>query len=364
MALPEPEVDRRHGSPIIEELRSGGDEFQITRVLAAVCASAPEISRAFVTSLLRAAATSPEIGHRARDLRVPSVISCTREHGLARVGRRAIARQKKTLGTPDLTFTADESDFHLICELKLNAPYRRDQINDYLQRQGAFVISVVRKPRGMRSEVSEHERWLGEIAWSAIKEDLHRLPLAEHDRAIWLDLLDVMERDGDFEPTQPKRATEEDRAVAEGVASIVLAKLQSAVRERPGGDAYAEGLRIGRVRLGRRDARAPIEDARKEVLFDLFVRNARLRTPSIGVDWYPRGGRRAEREERDMRERLEAGYRFRRRTGRGGYFHFREGLNSKRDGLVDAAGETAWRAVHGVVSLGLLDGDIRDAAGS
>ena len=90
------------------------------------------------------------------------------------------------------------------------------------------------------------------------------------------------------------------------------------------------------------------------------ARYARLRTPEIIVEWLPPPEVLAGTQQRKVRTELESKHHFRRR-GRG-EFRFRQGVTVDSGDQVGAATATAWKAIHAVVSLGLLDYDIRKFA--
>ena len=74
-------------------------------------------------------------------------------------------------------------------------------------------------------------RWLGEVTWGQIREDLQSLPVRSPSaREQWLDLLSLMEKHGDFATGAPRDASEEELEFAQSVASRVLRHLKARLR--------------------------------------------------------------------------------------------------------------------------------------
>lgn len=276
---------RRQQSVVISALRVAGDEYQLGRVLAALCTS-PEVARAFLQVVLVGASENDALRDRVTDVRLPRHIACSPEHALIRTGRGAVRGQAKQLGRADLFFEA--RDFKLVVELKIDSAYRKQQIRRYL-RSGAHVLSIVRVPGAAQlgETIDEDDRWLGEVSWAEIAEALASLPIAGKDREVWLDLLAVLEADGDFDPAKLRRATEADGELAFSAGCDALERLKRRRR--------LSSLELGLIRtfavappqLGRSRGWADIVDEEVTSFFRVGVRRAKSRTPEIVFDWMP-----------------------------------------------------------------------------
>ena len=341
----------------MNELRTSGDEPQLTRVLAAVLASDADATRSFLKLLLDNAAEDPAIGHRARSLRLPRKVACSPEHGLIRRGRGRARRQAEALGRADLLFTADR--FRLICELKIDSRYQKDQIARYLD-SGDHVISIVRKPTaaGLGKRIARHDRWLGEVAWASIKSGLRQLPLKGKLRQQWLDLLAVMEEDGDFEETKRRSAGKKDTKLAEEATKAAVRRFGRSRRLDAAHRRFFKGLEI-KPGVGFRFGFAEVFDEDGTPYWAVLARDARTRTPELMIEWYPWPRAPVGSGQREMHERLEVDYHFDRGT-RGGvpYYTKRQTLTADPGSdPVDEAAAWVYSQMAAVADVGLLDYD-------
>jgi hypothetical protein len=94
----------------------------------------------------------------------------------------------------DLDFTGSDR-WHLLVELKLDADFEDTQIERYAEE--SIVAAVVRDPKAYASRAHESE-WVGAASWISLLPRLRSLPVEGQWRQEWLNLLGVMQADGDF----------------------------------------------------------------------------------------------------------------------------------------------------------------------
>ena len=276
--------ERDELSPVIRGLRIGGDEVQFARVLADVCGGSTHCARRFVKAVLNAAKA---------DVPVRGTVHCRHESGVVGYGRGTIHKQAKKLGSVDLLFT-DQRGLRLFCELKINDSYQPDQIPKYLAGgQASHVVSVVRRPM-LKEGAGAGPRWLGEVTWGQIEEDLRNLPIRKPNvRTQWLDLLALMEKQGDFATGAPTDAADEDIEFINAVASRALRHLKSKLRAESdeGAALLAHDLITGEPFPSHQGRWACMEVQDREEppnpYFTLSVRQVESGTGVLRVRWHP-----------------------------------------------------------------------------
>lgn len=191
-------ADRKELSPIVRALRITTDEVQFGRVLGAICQDS-SVADAFVAAVLDVA-TGGNPDARQAALLPRSEVRCIDEQRLeARVSRRGLRERAKDLGRVDLAF-AGADGWQLMVELKLDAAFRDRQVERYAEE--SVVAAIVRDPE--EHAPREHEKeWVGAASWSNLLPRLRALPVDLRWRQEWLNLLDVMQADGDFAQRRP-----------------------------------------------------------------------------------------------------------------------------------------------------------------
>jgi hypothetical protein len=232
-------------SPIVRALRLTTDEVQFGRVLAAICQD-PEVAEAFVSAVIDLAAG----GNRAaqRFARMPrSDVRCIDEQRLeARVSRRALRHRAKDLGRVDLEFSGSDG-WQLLVELKLDADFGDMQVERYVEQ--GIVAAIVRNPDEHAPRSSE-VGWVGAASWSSLVPRLRTLPVDSRWRQEWLNLIEVMQADGDFAPVRPDGVPEviAARELLADAASTIREGFCEQLRRSYGADAE---IAIRRLRLSK-----------------------------------------------------------------------------------------------------------------
>jgi len=176
-------------------------------------------------------------GASARLGAVPEVLECSAERlmDLSRVGDRRLFWRMVRGGRADLWFRND--DWWLVAELKINAQTDPGQIRSYLE--GGHALVVVRRwdaTQQRDTSVVGNRRWLGHVTWSSIVGGLYDLVPGEACETEWRGLLDVMNRDCDFDEARPRGSRELDATASllREVQGPVLENLRMLLRERDG----------------------------------------------------------------------------------------------------------------------------------
>jgi len=174
-------------------------------------------------------------GASARLGAVPEVLECSAERlmDLSRVGDRRLFWRMVRGGRADLWFRND--DWWLVAELKINAQTDPGQIRSYLE--GGHALVVVRRwdaTQQRDTSVVGNRRWLGHVTWSSIVGGLYDLVPGEACETEWRGLLDVMNRDCDFDEARPRGSRELDATASllREVQGPVLENLRMLLRER------------------------------------------------------------------------------------------------------------------------------------
>jgi hypothetical protein len=221
-------------SPVVRALRLTTDEVQFGRVLAAICQD-PVVAEEFVSAVVDLAEVGNEEAQRSA--RAPrSDVRCIDEQRLeARVSRRALRRRAKDLGRVDLEFSGADG-WQLLVELKLDADFGEMQIERYAEQ--AMVAAVVRDPHEHAARNRE-VHWVGAASWSSLVPRLRMLSVDSRWRQEWLNLLDVMEADGDFARRRPDGLPEviAARELLAGAASSIHDGFCEELRRAYGPDA-------------------------------------------------------------------------------------------------------------------------------
>ena len=164
-------AERDPPGALLRALRRTGDEAQLTRVLASICAADPQFARAFAGLLLEHIGRtngSPAIRRLRRAL--PTTIDCQAEAQLW-AGR-------ESRGRVDLRFTGP--GFTLLVENKLRSGYGRSQLSRYSEALAMLpspnaegtatgLLAITRDvPSYGEASVAEDPRWLGSLRWAAL----------------------------------------------------------------------------------------------------------------------------------------------------------------------------------------------------
>lgn len=330
---------------VIESLRVRAGEVQLGRVLAGIC-SDQKCASAFARLLLRVDKRDSTAANRAADIRVPRRIRVSGELPLT---RRLPGLDQAASARADLFF--EGKDFNLVCELKINSGYQPRQLQEYLRK--APVVAVVRNPGKHRlsKAIRSNPNWLGEIAWADIADDLRRLPMEGRQREQWLDLLRVLNEDGDFDRERPPEITEDDRDFVRQVAERVLGRLRRSRDPRAraiAGELVAAPL-FDRGPWAR--ARLLTED-REHEFWRLSIKNRSLHTAELRVSWLAWNP--ARRGQAAMYRKLMAmgfsreydGDQYRRTMP----LPLRMGADR-----LDQVADATYRAIKPIVDLGLID---------
>jgi hypothetical protein len=206
-------------SPVIRALRHTTDEVQFGRVIAAICQD-PAVAAAFAAGVLRRA-KGGNVAARRRSRKLPDTIRCVEEQRLeARVSRRGLKQRARDAGRVDLDF-AGSGGWKMVVELKLGAGFGDKQLERYGEE--GPVAAVVRN-RVHVPVLRDHPGWLGAAIWRELLPDLEDLPVEPRWRPEWLQLLRVMDIDGDFATAAPDGLPEvvEARKRLETAAPAVL----------------------------------------------------------------------------------------------------------------------------------------------
>lgn len=345
MARSPSRIDHAGSPSVIESLRIRGDEVQLGRVLAGICTQ-EKCARALASLLLKTAALNPDIGHRAARLRVPQGVRSYRELLLT---RRSPGAHRKAAGRADLVLGG--GGFKLICELKINSKYEENQLLQYLKESP--VVAIVRDPNPKRlpARVRSHPHWLGEVAWADISNGLSKLPwLSEREREQWLDLLTVLEENGDFDRTQPPEIKDDDRAFVLTVTSRVISRLRRSKDARH--RAFAKQLSASPLFDRGRWARARITDSEGEEYWRIGIRDLHSRTPELAVSWIAWVPARAGQAR--MHKELEADE-FRPTPGGYVYRRTQQLRPGRGEDRVKHVTDAAHRDIRAVIAAGLLD---------
>ena len=218
------------------------DEVQFGRVLAALCQDSA-VAKAFTSAVIdRAKGGNAATRRRVRV--ATSEIRCIEEQRLeARVSRRSLRQRARDLGRVDLDF-AGSNGWELVVELKLDAQFGERQVDRYaMERPVAVVVrDAVDLPKR-----KDQRGWVGAATWQSLREDLRALPVDPRWRHEWLGLLDVMDRDGDFDSRRPDGAPEvvAARSLFEEIAPDVLGHFRSELERVHGTEASVAVRRLG-----------------------------------------------------------------------------------------------------------------------
>lgn len=169
---------------LIQGLREGGSETELTRAIAAVLSADPEMASAFLRLAVEAAPHG-----RSIDLSdLPHRLDCVAE---ARVNE----------GRADLSFRDESDGWHAIVEIKIYAGYGHEQIHRYLRSLRAdergVVVAITRDVPTYGDYVDGDPRWAGSVQWGRLLPGLRELRPRDPDLAVqWPLFLDVLEMEG------------------------------------------------------------------------------------------------------------------------------------------------------------------------
>jgi hypothetical protein len=175
---------------LIDGLRDGRSETELTRALASVFRFEPVVGASFLRLVLLHA---PQ--RRGIDLSdLPESLECRAEEVMAG-------------GRPDLSFTDTAGGWHAIVEIKIYARYRPGQVDDYVSSlrsvEHGVVVAVTRDVPTSGESVTD-KRWAGSVQWSKLLPGLRELRPADPDLAAqWPLFLDVLVAEGDMGFTKP-----------------------------------------------------------------------------------------------------------------------------------------------------------------
>ncbi|MGA9762622.1 MAG: PD-(D/E)XK nuclease family protein [Gaiellaceae bacterium] len=177
---------------LLRGLREGGDEAELTRVLAALFQEEPELAASFVKLVLDVCP------HRKRvdSAELPDQLVC-------------VAEETVSEGRADLSFTDGSGGWHVIVENKLYSGYGRDQIGRYLRSFHDNAIHTV--VAAVTRDVPSHgepeggtDHWAGSVRWARLLPALRELRPKNAELARqWPLFLDVLESEGSMGFTQP-----------------------------------------------------------------------------------------------------------------------------------------------------------------
>jgi hypothetical protein len=289
-AAPDPSL--RYG--LVGALRFPGDEVQFGRVLHALCRSNEEVANDFCGAVLELAAAGEVASRRRRarkllsDLRGQAVRSMS-EQDLFLGSRGALAQKRRRQGRIDLSFEAGKT-WRLGVELKFNDPARRGQQQRY-PTVGRPVIFVVRNPPRLKEpdlDPGDAPHYLGAVAWEALLPRLHRLPVADAERAMWIAVLRVSELNGDFAPEPPRNAsTKRDEEVLEHVLPPLRQRLSELLQRKHNatGRRFAESLTIDGPYPARTWANIGLLTSKGDVALWIDLRHTESTQPAWRVSW-------------------------------------------------------------------------------
>jgi hypothetical protein len=146
----------------------------------------------------------------------------------------------------DLDFAGSDG-WQLVVELKLDADFGDGQVDRYTMERPVAV--VVRDAADLPTR-KDQQGWVGAATWQSLRADLRSLPVDPRWRQEWLGLLDVMDRDGDFDSKRPDGAPEvvAARTLFERIAPDVLERFRSELERLYGTDAAVAIRRLGRTK--------------------------------------------------------------------------------------------------------------------
>jgi hypothetical protein len=222
-------------SRLLRALRIPSDEVQLARLIAAACATSGRTCREFLEAVLRLGTKDPSRAGRNADkwLRtMPQRVGCEQQQRLYE-GRTATSMRRIGLGTVDLVFSGD-SGWNLLCELKINSPYGKDQRERYV-RAGHPLVCLVRRRTRASEELALSDAWLGEVLWEDLRPHLESLYLPGDAATLWRQLVRLIAEDGDFSRRAPKpQTTESDDEIAAALEREIKELLRRRLSQRPG----------------------------------------------------------------------------------------------------------------------------------
>jgi hypothetical protein len=213
----------------------------------------------------------------------------------------------------------DGRHFNLIVELKFDATFGAGQPSVYLTEPW-HVVAVVRKLADAPAVEPDQDRWLGVVPWRVLRPPLWELPVEPARlREQWLDLLRVMDDDGDFDEVAPavSRGVEDSvrwfKLHCDELTDELKAAIQGGRHNGAGRGAFAENTRLPSVRPAGDWARARFKLASTEPRYPIVIglRPAYMVAPELSIEWFPwpqpgRSSRGARRRWQEAHQRLRA----------------------------------------------------------
>lgn len=173
---------------VLAVLRRPGSEVQLTQALAAFASTDPS----FASGLAQIFVVGAPPERRAALGPFPPTLLCDAEL-VFESGRRV-----------DLRFEDEDGRFGLLVELKIDAGYGHEQLDDYIRAADTLgyervgLAAVTKSPPWFGEEdVSKDVRWLGSTRWSRIYQSMAQLRHAQVNDA-WTAFLSVVKDQGDF----------------------------------------------------------------------------------------------------------------------------------------------------------------------
>lgn len=177
---------------LLQALRVGRNETQVTRAYAALAAADSSLPRHIARTVLDVAAKSGS--RRAADAleRLPASVTIAHEKSLGPVG--GVLRPRG--GRADWWFTSGTT-FGLLVEAKIGAGQGRDQLERYLNDAREFeaggLVLLTRRPEQVPPWLAGRKQWLGQIHWHDLLPALAKIRPADPTvRGLWAAWTDVL----------------------------------------------------------------------------------------------------------------------------------------------------------------------------
>lgn len=183
-------LDPEHA--LLQGLREGGDEAELTRAIAAVLSTEREMAADFVKLVLKNCSNAKNLDLSG----FPLSLECTTEETVRE-------------GRVDLSFVDGAGEWHVIIENKIYASYGRDQIGRYLRSfhedATRAILAAITRDVPTHGEPGDGEKhWAGSVRWARLLPGLRELKPRNPELARqWPLFFDVLESEGSMGFTQP-----------------------------------------------------------------------------------------------------------------------------------------------------------------